>query len=635
MRFGPAPAPPAPRRGSPAAVAVVVLAVLLSGLTAAAVRSAAATGLPGTYQNPLSPLDTPDSDVIDVGGTYYSYSTGDYLHNISLMSTTNLASWPQTAADRHFTDAFPCLSGKPPNCSLSLWGSHTSSHAPWAPSVVDVAGTYDLFYAAWDGAVSHYCIGVAKSPSPAGPFKDASLVPLVCQITIGGSIDPSAYLDPAGNLYLTWKNNDGFGSTSPATLWASLLTTGPLGLQLSGPTVSLVTQDQPWETTIENPAMAQLSGQYILFFSGGLWNTSSYAVGYATCQGPLGPCSTPLTTPIFQSAGPVAGPGAPSIFTDTAGTTWMAYDAWSAPKVGYPAGGFRTLRIDPLCLVGTTPVILGPSSTRDTLAPTCPTALAEGYQLVANDGGIFSYQAPFAGSMGGQPLAAPIVGMAAACPSGGGCGYWEVASDGGIFAFGDASFLGSMGGKPLNAPIAGMAALGPSAGVSGYWEVASDGGIFAFGDAGFHGSMGGKPLAKPIVGIAATPDGGGYWEVASDGGIFAFGDAPFNGSMGGKPLAKPVVGIAADCPSGGVCGYWEVASDGGIFAFGDAGFHGSMGGQALVEPIVGIAPTYDGLGYWEVASDGGIFCFGDAPFNGSAGGIPLAAPVVGMAPSRA
>jgi hypothetical protein len=35
-------------------------------------------------------------------------------------------------------------------------------------------------------------------------------------------------------------------------------------------------------------------------------------------------------------------------------------------------------------------------------------------------------------------------------------GYWLVASDGGVFAF-DAPFEGSMGGKPLNAPVVGMA----------------------------------------------------------------------------------------------------------------------------------------------------------------------------------
>ena len=75
-----------------------------------------------------------------------------------------------------------------------------------------------------------------------------------------------------------------------------------------------------------------------------------------------------------------------------------------------------------------------------------------------------------------------------------GKGYWEVASDGGIFSFGDAAFDGSVGGQHLNAPVVGMAATPDG---KGYWEVASDGGIFSFGDAAFAGSVGGQRLNAP------------------------------------------------------------------------------------------------------------------------------------------
>jgi hypothetical protein len=246
-----------------------------------------------------------------------------------------------------------------------------------------------------------------------------------------------------------------------------------------------------------------------------------------------------------------------------------------------------------------------------------------GYWLNASDGGIFAFgNANFYGSMGGQPLNEPIVGLAATPDDD---GYWEVASDGGIFAFGNANFYGSMGGKPLNRPIVGLAATPDG---RGYWEVASDGGLFAFGDAQFYGSMGGRPLNEPIVGLAATPDGRGYWEVASDGGLFAFGDAQFFGSMGGQPLNEPIVGLGATLDGRG---YWEVASDGGIFSFGDAQFYGSTGAAPLNRPIVGLASTPDSGGYWEVASDGGIFSFGDANFFGSTGATPLNNPIVGMA----
>ena len=100
-----------------------------------------------------------------------------------------------------------------------------------------------------------------------------------------------------------------------------------------------------------------------------------------------------------------------------------------------------------------------------------------------------------------------------------------------------------MGGKPLNAPIVGMAAT-PDGG--GYWLVASDGGDLQLRRRRvLRLPWAASPCNRPIVGMAATPDGLGYWLVASDGGIFSFGDAVFHGSMGGKPLNKPIVGMAA------------------------------------------------------------------------------------------
>ena len=251
------------------------------------------------------------------------------------------------------------------------------------------------------------------------------------------------------------------------------------------------------------------------------------------------------------------------------------------------------------------------------------TGLAEGYWLVAGDGGIFPFGAAGGlGSTGGMTLNKPIVGMAAT-PDGG--GYWLVAADGGIFPFGDAGGLGSTGNIMLNKPIVGMAAMPDN---RGYWLVAADGGMFPFGDARGYGSTGAVTLNKPIVAMAATADGGGYWLVASDGGIFPFGDAVGFGSTGGMQLNKPIVGIIATGDGGG---YWLVASDGGIFPFGDATGFGSTGGMQLNKPIVGMVATPGAKGYWLVASDGGIFPFGDATGFGSLGSVKLNKPILGIA----
>ncbi len=249
--------------------------------------------------------------------------------------------------------------------------------------------------------------------------------------------------------------------------------------------------------------------------------------------------------------------------------------------------------------------------------------VTSGYWEVAADGAVFSFGAPYYGSMGGTPLNQPIVGMAAT-PGGG--GYWLVAADGGIFAFGDADFHGSMGGTPLNQPIVGIAA-DPVTG--GYWLVAADGGLFSF-DAPFLGSMGGAPLNQPVVGMATTPGGGGYRLVAADGGIFAFGDAAFHGSTGGTPLDRPIVAIAADPVTGG---YWLVAADGGLFSF-DAPFLGSMGGQVIDRAIVGMAWSGNGQGYWLAGADGGVYSFGNAAFQGSVAVLPLAGLTVAIDPGH-
>jgi hypothetical protein len=77
-----------------------------------------------------------------------------------------------------------------------------------------------------------------------------------------------------------------------------------------------------------------------------------------------------------------------------------------------------------------------------------------GYWLVASDGGIFAFEALFRGSMGGKPLNRPVTGMV---PYGN--GYLMVGEDGGIFAFSDKPFAGSLGNNPPAHPIVSVAAL--------------------------------------------------------------------------------------------------------------------------------------------------------------------------------
>ncbi|HEX4160928.1 MAG TPA: polysaccharide deacetylase family protein [Acidimicrobiales bacterium] len=179
---------------------------------------------------------------------------------------------------------------------------------------------------------------------------------------------------------------------------------------------------------------------------------------------------------------------------------------------------------------------------------------ARGYGFVSVCGGISGPQVTATYGFGnapapGSPVTSnlPLVGATLAGATSPAGGYWEAASDGGIFSFGTAAFHGSMGGQPLNEPIVGMAATPDG---NGYWEVASDGGIFSFGTAAFHGSMGGQPLNEPIVAMAPGPAGAGYWEVAADGGVFSF-DVPFYGSRGGQSPVDRFFAMVATPDGGG------------------------------------------------------------------------------------
>ena len=611
--------------------AIVVLAgpAVVGAIGSAGPAGAAIPGTspaPGEYQNPLTLDDAPDPDVVSVGGTYYAFTTGGTFGHIQELTSTNLSTWTPV----------------PSPGALAAEPTWVNPGLEWAPSVTELDGTWVMFYATFAEDLDAECLTEAFAPTVAGPYVNTATRPFLCQSSPAadggtyesGDIDPDVFVAPTGTPYLLWKANPG-GLVSSASIWSEPLSPDGRSFAPGSSPTELIAQDQDWELTVENPDLVLADGHYDLFYSAGTYENASYGVGYASCAGPSGPCGKPLDGPILRSTPSVVGPGGEWAFQDESGQWWMAYAAWTAGQLGYPKGA-RSLRMDPLCFVDGNPVVLGPTVTPQPLAPSCPDLDANaGYRLVAADGGLFAYGAPFDGSTGGQAIPAPIVATATDPATG---GYWEVGADGTVYPFGAPSF-GDLAGRRLNSPVVGMAAT-PDGG--GYWLVAADGGVFAFGDAQFHGSAGSLVLNSPIVGMDAasatpTPDGagagagagagGGYWLVAADGGIFAYGDAPFYGSTGSMTLNQPVVGMAA-LPDGQ--GYWLVAADGGLFAFGQAPFYGSTGSMTLNEPIVGMAPDGAGGGYWLVAADGGIFAFGAAPFLGSTGSMTLNRPVVGM-----
>jgi len=301
------------------------------------VAGACTTLAGGSGEGLVYPFDFPDPDVILVGTTYYAYATNSVAGNIQIISSTDLTHWTAVG------DALP---------HLASWATPDET---WAPSVAQIGAQFVLYYAArvaGPGGGGYECLSVATSPQPQGPFTDSSTGPVECQPALGGSIDPSIFIDPSGTPYLTWKSNGGGGASA---LWSQQLDAAGTGFAPSTDPTQLLAPDQSWEGgVIEAPDLVAVSGRYYLFYSGNLWKGASYAVGVASCAGPTGPC-TSLPGPILSSDAGSKGPGGESVFADAGGTLWIAFDAWAPDAVGYPNS--RSLYLRQISFAGAVPAV--------------------------------------------------------------------------------------------------------------------------------------------------------------------------------------------------------------------------------------------------------------------------------------
>ena len=274
---------------------------------------------------PVFPGDFPDPFVVNQSGDYFAYATNAVGCNIQLLWSNNLETW------QHLGDALPDLPG---------WAQAGNT---WAPSVLQLGDTFAMYYTVREPRSGRQAISVATAFEPQGPFIDSSSGPLIFQLGLGGSIDPSPFRDIDGRPYLLWKA-DANALGRPSTLWGQLL--AGTGLSVVGSPTQLLIHDAAWENPlIEAPSVVGSDGRYYLFYSANDWASANYSIGYAVADTLLGPYqkATP-SAPWFASDAEVAGPGGQEFFVDTSGSLRMAYHGWQPGQVGYPRGA-RTLRI--------------------------------------------------------------------------------------------------------------------------------------------------------------------------------------------------------------------------------------------------------------------------------------------------
>ena len=337
------------------------LPLFLGRIAAAFLIGLAAAASAEPVHVPLFKQDFADPFVVEHEGQFIAYATNRGI-NLPMAASRDLVTWRlvmDPAQPKKQLDGMPQLAG---------W---VKEGRTWAPEVIKAGERWLLYYTAHHRKKDRPCIGAAVAAAPTGPFRDMSAEPLVCQDDLGGTIDAHPFRDSDGQLYLYYKNDGNNPRVlKPSQIWVQRLSAD--GLQLLGEAVPLVRNDKHWEwRVVEAPAMVRRpDGGYSLFFSANHfgWEAdqrySNYAIGYAQCKGPMGPCTDAPENPILysyntRSAGCLSGPGHPGVF-NARGRSFIAFHAWAATSGCRKAKDERYLYVAPLSWKDGKPVI-GPS----------------------------------------------------------------------------------------------------------------------------------------------------------------------------------------------------------------------------------------------------------------------------------
>ncbi|CAK4034508.1 glycoside hydrolase family 43 [Lecanosticta acicola] len=217
-----------------------------------------------------------DPSIINVNDTWYSFSTNSGGRNIQIATSDDFDTWTLLQ-----TDALP---------DLPAWISDQPTDV-WAPDVSLLDNGYFIMYytARTDEDSRYHCVGAATSQSIEGPFEPCSDDPLICDLSVGGAIDPAGY-EEDGQRYILWKVDGnalpyGSGPCGP-TNHTTPLYIQPVaadGVTLQGSKSQLVdNQGSSDDGIVEAPSLTKCGSTYVLFFSSGCFTTTNYKVNYAT-----------------------------------------------------------------------------------------------------------------------------------------------------------------------------------------------------------------------------------------------------------------------------------------------------------------------------------------------------------------
>lgn len=262
--------------------------------------------------NPVLELDFPDPGLIKIGDTYYAFATNSQSAHVPAARSQDLIHWEM------LPDALPVL---------PVWAAQNFRWT-WAPAVTATPEGYAMFFTTRCRRKATQCIGIAMSDKPEGPYEPLNAKPALCNVEIGGSIDPSVFVDDDGTRYMLWKTD---GNAIGVPTWICIQRIASDGLTLVGSPVRLFANDLPWEgKLIEGPTLWKHNGKYYLFYSANHFTGSRYAIGYAVADDVWGPYKK-SAAPLWSTnrARAVVGPGGQDIVSGLDGVPWILYHAWT------------------------------------------------------------------------------------------------------------------------------------------------------------------------------------------------------------------------------------------------------------------------------------------------------------------
>lgn len=260
---------------------------LLSVLSWPAALASAQLGPQARVDAFANPLDVAIADphVLLDGGTYYLYGTTNVNRGFRVWSSQDLVNWQARGFCYEKTD--------------QAWAQARF----WAPCVIRDGDRYLLYYNAVNNDAQGHRICVAQASSPLGPFTDIRAPLWDPGYAV---IDADVFLDTDGRAYLFYSKD--ISQNPVSEIWVVRL--GPFLAGVTSEPTMCIGPQLGWEGSwTEAPHVFKHGPTYVLLYSGTVYSSPGYSIGYATAPSPTGPWTRGQPVPILARTPHVSGPG--------------------------------------------------------------------------------------------------------------------------------------------------------------------------------------------------------------------------------------------------------------------------------------------------------------------------------------